>query len=419
METLKVLFLGPGGIGKTTLKKIFFEYANPVQLLNETLEPTYGAEISHYSLGTKIALYDLAGQQLTEWLTTASEIFIDTNLIFLILDSREEFSKNLEICQKLATIRINFCPSSIIAVFFHKVDLLMLEEFKELESKVQKQFPSELNMDLFLTSISENFFIQLYQNFTTILKKCINFFENMDSKITLLNIQIFSMFLQNKSILISDLQKKLEIPFEILQMSITQMQVKGIITHIGDTITLNKTGEEMIKNLESKITHRIKETITLERNYIRGLLLSDEFGKTFFIIETIPEFFKNLMTKTQGIPDPSLVAMFIGAIKDFGLTLDPSGFSTIQLSGENLQIISVIFQKIYGIFFINVPFIDSKLYSILKSFVQNIFEEFHEQIIHFLQSGAISNIQYLRQMMDMKVKELDNKIHEIIKSMKL
>ena len=79
----KVIFVGPSGAGKTTLRKIFFEGENASKLLEYALEPTYGEEsliLRLPGLNKDVGVFDLAGQENHRWLESEDKsIFIDTN----------------------------------------------------------------------------------------------------------------------------------------------------------------------------------------------------------------------------------------------------------------------------------------------------------------------------------------------------
>ncbi|MHA1844461.1 MAG: hypothetical protein ACTSWE_09400, partial [Promethearchaeota archaeon] len=79
----KLIFIGPPGAGKTTLRKIFFEGENTKKLLEYALEPTYGEEsiiLRLPKIHEEIGIFDLAGQENERWLESEERaIFLDTN----------------------------------------------------------------------------------------------------------------------------------------------------------------------------------------------------------------------------------------------------------------------------------------------------------------------------------------------------
>ena len=70
----KIIFLGPRNAGKNSLRKIFFEGETPQYLLDNPLKPTQGIENTILDLGSKIGVFDLAGQQNKQWLDTEKDI---------------------------------------------------------------------------------------------------------------------------------------------------------------------------------------------------------------------------------------------------------------------------------------------------------------------------------------------------------
>ncbi|MFX1594138.1 MAG: Rab family GTPase, partial [Promethearchaeota archaeon] len=78
----KIIFVGPPGAGKTTLRKIFFEGESSTKLLEYALEPTYGEEsliLRLPGLNQNVGIFDLAGQENERWLDTAEKsIFYGT-----------------------------------------------------------------------------------------------------------------------------------------------------------------------------------------------------------------------------------------------------------------------------------------------------------------------------------------------------
>ena len=100
LREIKILLIGPSGVGKTTLKKIFFEQSNPIQLLKESLEPTVDKVTTKYDIGGIIAIHDLAGQQINHWLSDSPQAFYEADLIICVLDSSKEWEENKPVWQK-------------------------------------------------------------------------------------------------------------------------------------------------------------------------------------------------------------------------------------------------------------------------------------------------------------------------------
>ena len=86
----KIIFVGPPGAGKTTLRKIFFEGESSTKLLEYALEPTFGEEsliLRLPGLSQDVGIFDLAGQENERWLDSDEKsIFYGTKLILVVID---------------------------------------------------------------------------------------------------------------------------------------------------------------------------------------------------------------------------------------------------------------------------------------------------------------------------------------------
>jgi small GTP-binding protein len=181
IEKRKILFIGPPGSGKTTIKKVFFDMANPFKLLETPLEPTRGINSRLYSLfNLKIGVFDLAGQENKNWFGQDKDIFNDANVIICVIDVNTYIKEIFEFLKNLYDLyRIkNFNQSNFI-LFFHKIDLsdrlYLQHKLKTLQDFLEKENIEIFKEKIYTTSISKDFFLDTYdiiaEIFTMIIKK--------------------------------------------------------------------------------------------------------------------------------------------------------------------------------------------------------------------------------------------------------
>ena len=126
IESKKILLVGPPGAGKTTIKKVFFEMANPYRLLNTDLEPTRGINSSIFSfLDMNLGVFDLAGQENENWFKSDKIIFNKANIVICVLDVniylKEIFAFLNTMINVYHDMKLKNC---YIAILMHKIDLI-------------------------------------------------------------------------------------------------------------------------------------------------------------------------------------------------------------------------------------------------------------------------------------------------------
>ncbi len=175
----KIIFCGPPKAGKTTLKEIFFEKANPLRLLTTALEPTKGFERSLYSqLHNEIAVFDLGGQENDRWFGKDQEIFQCADLIIYVCPVTVPLDAVTTLLLLLSRTIYNQCPNAKLLFLYHKRDLLpvvgLAQRIKQLRQFLKVKSPELLNqMTMYITSIAEPFFFATYRIFGEIFRKII------------------------------------------------------------------------------------------------------------------------------------------------------------------------------------------------------------------------------------------------------
>ncbi len=174
----KIIFCGPAGAGKTSLKQIFFEKANPLRLLTTTLEPTKGFETSIYrQLHNEIAVFDLGGQENNRWFGQDQEIFQGADFVLCVCSVTSPLNGIVAFLYGLSRTMRNQCPDAKLLFLYHKRDLVpageLTQRIKALRQFFKLKIPDIVNQVIYVTSIAESFFFVTYRIFAEILTKII------------------------------------------------------------------------------------------------------------------------------------------------------------------------------------------------------------------------------------------------------
>ena len=140
----KILIMGPANSGKSTIRKVFFENADPNSLLTDPLEPTRGVENYVYDwLDLKIGVADSSGQEIVSWFETrGDEVFPGTDAIIYVFDmSKWETNKDeiLNQARMLLASRQEHAPEAKITFFIHKKDLVDAEKRTTMFHEIQDE----------------------------------------------------------------------------------------------------------------------------------------------------------------------------------------------------------------------------------------------------------------------------------------
>ena len=178
-ETKKIIFVGPPNTGKTTIKSVFFEMANPLKLLKNSLDPTRGANSSIYSLfDLELGIFDLAGQENENWFKKERDVFNHTNLIICVLDINRYLKENFAFIDDLLEIykalKLSTCS---LVILLHKIDLMeplyVQHKYKAYDEYIENDKKCASKVQIYPTSITKKYFLETYDIITKIFSNSI------------------------------------------------------------------------------------------------------------------------------------------------------------------------------------------------------------------------------------------------------
>ena len=208
-------------MGKTTIKKVVFEGADPNELVMFPLEATIKTQFSvHEFMDSKIILLDTAGQSLSKLLQDEEKqtrSFENANAIIYIFDYPSYIENSEEIINDIRRIyeinkEHNF--NAQVILFLHKIDLILAQKIGFKLSIVKKQLNKLLDLpeelDLYYTSLHPNLIYTIYNalsetigsfseeisKFKPIIRKII---ENLPKTICLVSNQSDNIIIQEMS----------------------------------------------------------------------------------------------------------------------------------------------------------------------------------------------------------------------------
>ena len=167
----KIMLIGEAGVGKSTIRQTFFNYDDPKDLLENSLEPTRGVEHFNYVMSDlDLLVLDTAGQELEELLEKDPELhFSEVDAVIYVVDAsnfQKENKKIYDLLYKIEKTAKFYSPDVTISLYLHKIDLIdekNVKAFKFRASSRHKGFEltERIEIPMFFTSIEGSFIKQL------------------------------------------------------------------------------------------------------------------------------------------------------------------------------------------------------------------------------------------------------------------
>ncbi|MHA1727821.1 MAG: ADP-ribosylation factor-like protein [Promethearchaeota archaeon] len=328
----KMVLIGPPSAGKTTIKKCFFELANPLTLLNTSIEPTRGKEVDLFRidntynlLNAELGVFDLAGQENSNWFGSDSNTFTKTDIIMLVFDINTKSGIIVRFLDKIIKVRNRKCKHATLYILLHKIDLapksLVYKKVTLISQYLNLKFHNESNFRILQTSITKKFFFSSYQKIESII------LHAMKKKVfltSLKNYEDLSLFLK---ILLSaeygvkydifDIMTKYKIPkseiadkikylqyLDLIDVDMDEIKISFKLTERADFIAIN------IKKLQNKVLNPLRTLGygALKEKKSAAKLDIDKLVKTFnekerkdliVLPENSPESLLHLMINTK------------------------------------------------------------------------------------------------------------------------
>ena len=277
-ESKKIVLVGPAGVGKTSIYNSYFEMGNPKTLLDHSLEPTRGINSSLYSLfDSHFGIFDLAGQENDLWLSTSQDVFNHSNLIICIFDIMNSLESIISFLIKILQIkkRLHLSDCKIIT-FIHKVDLVepsyVFHKIKAIEDFFKSQYRRGQEINIYKTSIAEEFFFSTY----SILGEILNLLFNQEGRAHIGDKELANITNEIKMLL----KMEKEVYYDKKNLSrVFNFKMDDVNSHIDRLLQVN-----FVQNNEALNCFKLTERsyffkIGLEKEFSN--VINDDFEKNF------------------------------------------------------------------------------------------------------------------------------------------
>jgi len=360
----KIIFTGPPQVGKTTLRKIFFEGDNPSKLLKYSLAPTHGKESILLKLKENVGVFDLAGQENQRWFETdAKSVFLDTQIIIIVLDISSPKEEMVSFTKKVLKLREEITSSSFIYLLLHKIDLVSKDKLNIIKDTFKDEFQDENLLKIAYTSIVKDSFLSTFTLFTEILKQSIGIDEGDEEKHSLKFLEyvlsILNIIEQNVVIPKEDIKMKMRLPDYVFNSFIEYLEkmefLEVSLLNDKSVISLTKTGKNYLDDIVRKFSldavknfKNIIDTPKIEEiPPFLGVLIADKNGRTLMAKEVYNGAFNLFLRYEDELEkrnELDLIPMFISALEKFAEEINIRDLPGFKLEGSNLKIHTIKYE---------------------------------------------------------------------------
>jgi len=438
----KIIFVGPPGAGKTTLRKVFFEGENSNKLLEYALEPTYGEEsliLRLPGINHDVGIFDLAGQENERWLDTdEKKIFIGTKIMLVVIDITLSYDEIIKFIEKIIDIRNSLTPSTYIFVLLHKIDLVSEKKVREIKTVIKSDFANEASIDFLFTSLKREYFTKTFSYFIDIMKVCLQ--DIIPDEGLLLNMveeslkiihQIDRELIVSRDILF----EKLNRPEKLVNYLIDSLVSKGHIEiryiENKELLSLTNKGkifyQKVLKDFSSPSLDKSERDLSATELIVEGkppsvigVIIADKDGISLLRFELFDDALNSFMT--HSIPndntiipfDIELIPMFVSALEKFSLELNIKDLTGFGLKGSNLKMHIFGYENYTVTVFMN-PNINLKaIENKINNFFKNLFEDNRDKFEKGIKTGKVDDLFFLMEIGRNWLEQLNNSYQNMI-----
>ena len=236
----KIVLVGPSGVGKTTLQKVYFDQVSPISLLEEPLQPSRGISSRIYTTSnTDLGVFDLAGQENETWFSDkGKDVFSESNIIICVFDIGNSLESIIKFLINIYKVKkdLHLHSCNIIA-FLHKIDLrsnaYVCSKLKTIQEFITIQHPQGKDFEIYQTSITKDNFYNTFCIISEILNLIIkrNKIPIKSEEFQKLKNQL-SMILKsdiNVKYSIDDVSQKFKINSKKAKLYIEELEKLGVV----------------------------------------------------------------------------------------------------------------------------------------------------------------------------------------------